>query len=972
MLDGRVISWQRFSAVCLVNIIMDKNIKNWLIVTIAQGSPERSRRALTCQLAVLAIALNLEAGGALGNPRHPDQNTLPSEMLISASSLEREQQAKQLYDRGRLVEAEDILQKLDAEYETKGDELGRSRVWRNLALIYQQSGELLQASQAIDRSLGLLQSSSLRGNALQKSLARILEIQGGLELDFGRAEQAADIWKQAALHYEQIGDLTGATRSQINRARALRQLGLYRRALETLSAVKNFLSEQPDTLLKATALESLGDALRLVGRGQESREILQESLAIAEKLSSAESIASILLSLGNAARSRSVSVGESGQDPETALNFYRKAALNSPSPEIRLQAQLNLLSLLVEKQEWSEALGLIPEIQSDLSELPLSRTAVNAHINLASSLMKIPIAEGQCPLPNIGLGATHLERQLSAKAKISSQMLRLYKIKSQKSNLEAKNSFCNVANAELLATAVNLARSLEDKRGESYALGNLGKLYEQNEQWDDARELTERSLLLAQEINAGDIAYQWQWQLGRILQVQGERESAIAAYSEATHTLQSLRGDLVAISSDVQFNFRESIEPVYRELVGILLQPSFSSDGLEGSAREEMQKVSQANLLKARDAIESLQLAELDNFFRDACLETRPAQIDEIDPKAAVIYTIILPDRLEAIVKLTGKPLRHYTTFEPQAEIEKTLLQIRSALTEARRRSQYKKSLLPPSQKVYDWLIRPIEEELESTGVQTLVFVLDGELRNIPIAALYDGNRYLVEKYSIALTPGLQLLDPKPIAREELYALAAGVSQARQQFPPLPGVPIELQRIQAEIPANILLDSSFTEPNFKATLERALRQNGSESPSVVHIATHGEFSSKAEDTYIITWDDRINANELDDLLRPNPGQGSFIELLVLSACRTAFGDNRATLGLAGVAVRAGARSTVGSLWYVSDISTTKLMAQFYQELARPNASKAEALRRAQISILQDSQFFHPYFWSAFVLVGNWL
>ena len=924
---------------------MDKNIKNWLIVTIAQGSPERSRRALTCQLAVLAIALNLEAGGALGNPRHPDQNTLPSEMLISASSLEREQQAKQLYDRGRLVEAEDILQKLDAEYETKGDELGRSRVWRNLALIYQQSGELLQASQAIDRSLGLLQSSSLRGNALQKSLARILEIQGGLELDFGRAEQAADIWKQAALHYEQIGDLTGATRSQINRAGALRQLGLYRKALETLNAVKNFLSEQPDTLLKATALQSLGDALRLVGRGQESQEILQESLAIAEKLSSAESIASVLLSLGNTARSQ--------QDPETALDFYKKAALDSPSSEIRLQAQLNLLSLLVEKQEWSEALGLIPEIHSNLRELPVSRTSVNARINLASSLMKIPSAEGQCPV-----GAKHLNYKLSLKGNILPKMLRPY------------SKSCGFANAHLLAEATNMARSLGDKRGESYALGNLGKLYEQNEQWDDARDLTEQALLLAQGMDAGDIAYQWQWQLGRILKVQGDLESAIAAYSAATHTLQSLRGDLVAISSDVQFNFRESIEPVYRELVGILLE--VPSDGLKGSPSEGREKVSGANLVKARDAIESLQLAELDNFFRDACLETTPAQIDEIDPKAAVIYTIILPDRLEAIVKLPGKTLRHYTTFEFQAEVEKTLGDMRVALTEVRRRSQYKTRLLPPSQKVYDWLISPIEEELESTGVQTLVFVLDGALRNIPIAALYDGNRYLVEKYSVALTPGLQLLDPKPIAREKLHALAAGVSQARQQFSPLPGVPIELQRIQAEIPANILLDSSFTKPNFKATLDRALRQNAPESPSVVHIATHGEFSSKAEDTYIITWDDRINANELEDLLRPNPGQGSFIELLVLSACRTAFGDNRATLGLAGVAVRAGARSTVGSLWYVSDESTTKLMAQFYQELAQTNASKAEALRRAQIAILQDGQFSHPYFWSAFVLVGNWL
>lgn len=98
----------------------------------------------------------------------------------------------------------------------------------------------------------------------------------------------------------------------------------------------------------------------------------------------------------------------------------------------------------------------------------------------------------------------------------------------------------------------------------------------------------------------------------------------------AYQTRQSLRSDLVAINTDVQFNFTETVEPVYRHLVSLLLQTD----------------ANQATLSLARDVIEALQLAELDNFFRDACLETKPVLLDEIDPQSAVIYPIILRDRL--------------------------------------------------------------------------------------------------------------------------------------------------------------------------------------------------------------------------------------------------------------------------------------------------------------------------------------
>jgi CHAT domain-containing protein len=139
------------------------------------------------------------------------------------------------------------------------------------------------------------------------------------------------------------------------------------------------------------------------------------------------------------------------------------------------------------------------------------------------------------------------------------------------------------------------------------------------------------------------------------------------------------------------------------------------------------------------------------------------------------------------------------------------------------------------------------------------------------------------------------------------------------------------------------------------------------------LATHGQFSSDASETFVLAWDKPINLNELSELLRSreqlNPAA---IELLVLSACQTATGDQRAALGLAGVAVRAGARSTLASLWNLNDESAALLTSLFYQELVKGTLNKAEALRQAQLALLRDRDYRHPVHWAPYVLVGNWL
>lgn len=315
---------------------------------------------------------------------------------------------------------------------------------------------------------------------------------------------------------------------------------------------------------------------------------------------------------------------------------------------------------------------------------------------------------------------------------------------------------------------------------------------------------------------------------------------------------------------------------------------------------------------------------------------------------------------------MPNQDLRHYKTFVAEDQVKSLIEDLREYLGDVTRTSQVKQV----SQQIYDWLIRPAEAQLSESGIKTLVFVLDGELRNVPMSVLYDKQqqKYLVEKYAIAVAPGLQLLDPQPLRKVRLNTLTAGVGAERsienRKFPSLNNVPRELQEIKSEVPkSKQLLNQQFTETNLQKQLQ-------SGAFSVIHLATHGEFSSDPEKTFIVTWDELLKVKEFDKLLRVSEtDKSNNIELLVLSACKTALGDKRAALGLAGVAVRAGARSTLATLWSVDDEFTANLMSHFYQEL-KAGVNKAEALQHAQLAVFAQQK--NPYFWAPFVLVGNWL
>ncbi len=866
---------------------------------------------LIALLCILGSPVLAKVAGSINTSSQLPINNLTS-LAVATDPASLLQQGKVLYNTGKFAKAVEVLQQAFQAYKQQGETLKLAATLSNLSLAYQQLGAWSQAQQAITESLNLLKGEDENQNL--QIFAQSLDIQGRLQLRMGQSEAALATWQQTEKIYKQVDNKSGVVRSLINQAQAWRTQGFYPRSVKTLEEVSQTLKSQPDSIEKTVSLRSLGDALLVVGDLEKSRQALEESLRIARNLQSSADIGASLFSLGNNARKQ--------QDKAKAIVYYQQTVEASPSPLTKVQAQLNHLGLLIQDQQWLEVQTLLPLIESQLDKLPLSRASIFAQVNFSQSLSKVKSGVLQASSQNYYSG------------------------------------FSRKDSALLLASAIQQSRNLGDNRAEAYALKSLGGLYEESRQWSEAQDLTRQGLALAQSSNAPEITYTLQWQLGRLLWAEKDINGAIAAYDAAVETLQSLRKDLVVnkdiVNQDVQFNFRDSVEPIYRQSVELLLKSQ------EGKPDEKI-------LEKARQRIEALQLAELDDFFREACLQGQKVTLDQVvdqdNPTAAIFYPIILEKELQVIVKIPKQPLQSYTTQISHTEVEKLLVELRKNLVNP----TATKAVQTHSHQVYNWLLKPIESQLQKSGVDTLVFVLDGPLRNLPMAALYDGKQYLVEKYAIALSVGLQLLDPKPLVQQQLRAITAGLTQPPpgfSKFAPLLAIKSEFEGItKAGVSTTSLLDKDFKKKNLENEI-------GAASFNIVHLATHGQFSSRLEDTFILDFDGEINVKDFDTLFR---SQGkTIVELLVLSACQTATGDSRAALGLAGAAVRAGARSTVASLWQIDDESTAMFVSAFYRELKSGKITKAEAIHRAQLQLLKHPNYKAPSFWSAYVLIGNWL
>jgi CHAT domain-containing protein len=181
----------------------------------------------------------------------------------------------------------------------------------------------------------------------------------------------------------------------------------------------------------------------------------------------------------------------------------------------------------------------------------------------------------------------------------------------------------------------------------------------------------------------------------------------------------------------------------------------------------------------------------------------------------------------------------------------------------------------------------------------------------------------------------------------------------------LPGVKQEVEALSRTLGGTSMLDSRFTVDRFR-------QEATAGEYRIIHVASHGVFGGNAESSYIMAFDDVLTLDGLQSLLKADQLRQNPIELLSLSACETAEGDERSPLGIAGAAIRARARSVLGTLWPVDDSAARLVMENFFHELRATRALKTEALRKAQLELLRSKEFSQPFFWAPFVLIGNWL
>ncbi|OQW94216.1 MAG: hypothetical protein BWK79_07040 [Beggiatoa sp. IS2] len=504
---------------------------------------------------------------------------------------------------------------------------------------------------------------------------------------------------------------------------------------------------------------------------------------------------------------------------------------------------------------------------------------------------------------------------------------------------------------QILEEAKQRADHHSDRRLLAYAKGYLGQVYERAQRYPEAQQLTQEAIFLSQE--SPEILYLWEWQQGRIFRGQKDLTKAIAAYQRALAHLKPIRASLTLGQRDASEVFIRQVRPLYFGLADIILQQAAVTPSPEAKAHL---------LNQGRDTIEELKAAELQDYFRDECVSAmaKKQEIDELAPQTAVFYPILLPNRTELLLTLPDGihqvvvPVGDETLTQMAVDFQKNL-QVRT-----------KWSFLNQSQQLYQWLIAPLQDLLDQYHINTLVIVPDGPLRMIPLAALHDGKQFLIERFALVVTPGLYLTDPRPLPRGQVSVLLQGLSAGVQNFSPLPNVPHEIESV-GKLFSNksVLLDKEFSLAHVnKALLEVPY--------SIVHIASHGQFNRDPSKTFILTYDDKLTMNRLEQLLNLSQLRKEPVELLALSACQTAVGDERAALGLAGVAIKAGARSALATLWFVNDEATSELVTEFYRQLRDTPVSKAQALQTAQVKLLKQQIFRHPAYWAPFLLIGNWL
>jgi CHAT domain-containing protein len=575
-----------------------------------------------------------------------------------------------------------------------------------------------------------------------------------------------------------------------------------------------------------------------------------------------------------------------------------------------------------------------------------------------------------------------------------------------------QTDYLNAAFDEL-RKALTQAEHFSQLRTQAAALKHLAGLYKQQQQPTEAIKLLQAGIEIAQKEQADDLLFDLEWQLGQLYKQQQSPQLAIAAYRNALKHLENIRLDIPVSYEQGKSSFKNTFAPLYLGLADLLLQQA-------PLAKSQQQ---QAILQEAQDTIELMKKSELEDYFQSRCeIPAKPLDLQKNDFRAAAIYPIPLPERLELIV-YTKDGLHQFTQAVPAQLLEQ---QARSLVTALRNPASDWSVAQKTSQLLYQWLISPIKPLLEQQKIETLIYIPDGVLRLVPLAALSaDGKRFLIEDYAVVNSAGTSFTEYYATSHKNQDMLLVGMSvpgnvihdlpdsllngifsalpqekkrQLSRNLQPIPNSGLtaveqknrQLRKLLEEKPVLEEFQKELSLPGVEVEIKQLAQQNQvdyflnedfslarfieliTEKPhKILHIASHGFFGSTAEESFIMTSDKILTMNKLEVLLNSEYFKKNPIDLITLSACQTAEGDDRSPLGISGIAIKSKAHSALGSLWPVADDATGQLMASFYQALKQSD-NKAKALQNAEIQLLKQPQFKHPAFWAPFILVGDWL
>ncbi|MEK8015247.1 MAG: CHAT domain-containing protein [Candidatus Parabeggiatoa sp.] len=787
--------------------------------------------------------------------------------------------------------------------------------------------------------------------------------------------------------------LVYAQSTSLEKAQQAFQQGRFDQAVSYWQVALDTLSEQNKSRLEA--LLGLALSYKKLGFYDKTLNTLGEALAIAKDKGNRAIILSEIADIHLATHKQDKNQQkQSLQNAEEYLQEAEILARNIKKPGILakvLNKQANRLTMLAEtKRKWyKEAIKkyLESELYAKKANDLLLVAKVKANLAEATFLQQLR------NFRNATIIVDRLNAALQATIKLpdshdkSFGLIFLARIAMRTADRLKKENALKHAKLQLVAynalqDAKQVAEQITDHLALSYAYGRLGELYYNAKRYTEAVSLTRQALFFAPETQEkgllSELVYQWYWQLGRLFKAQKKPDEAIKMYKSAIEYLQPIRQRLVKTgysSKRKQFSVDKkaiysstssSFELLYFEQINLLLQQLNSVQ-----THHDEQQLKKELLY----TLERYQVDELKNYFQELCLillkeeefETKINHfLGKMPEQTAILYPILLskPNKqAHLLVILPSERLSLFPISASKVEIYFVVKNFHNQL-----KNSQDDIFLENANKLYNWLIKPIETTLINNNIKTLVVVPNETLRIIPFSAFYNGEEFLIQKYAVAITQALVLTDPNKLLRyfDRGQVFLGGVSEAVQGLEQLPCVQCELKILEEFYPkpkSNKFLNRDFNKNLFESELK-------SNRYKIVHVASHGQFKSNAYDSFLVTYDGQVKINSLEKLIKTESRKTS-IELLTLSACEMAKGDPDAALGLAGVTVKVGVKSALANLWEVNDKASSTLSTYFYKYFQNKELTKAQALQEAQKELMKKKEFQHPFYWAPLLLIGNW-